>query len=50
MNVRGTAMKHNRPPAHEPPAVFKGFFSVSPKWTDVLFADLLIVLRTLMGK
>ena len=47
MNVRGTAMKHNRPPAYEPPAVFKGFFSVSPKWSDVVLADLAYLWRSL---
>ena len=46
-------MKRNKPPVtsvkHEP-AVFKGVFSVSPKWTDVLLGDLAMAWRCLVGK
>ena len=40
-------MKRNRPPARPVPAVFKGLFSVSPKWTDVVLADLAYLWRSL---
>ena len=40
-------MKRNRPPVRPAPAVFKGLFSVSPKWTDVVLADLAYLWRSL---
>lgn len=40
-------MKRNRPPVRPAPAVIKGLFSVSPKWTDVVLADLAYLWRSL---
>lgn len=38
-------MKRSRPPVHQVPPVVKGVFSVSPKWIDVVFADLAYLWR-----
>lgn len=40
-------MKRNKQPMRPAPAVFKGLFSVSPKWTDVVLADLAYLWRSL---
>jgi hypothetical protein len=43
-------MKRNKPPVTSvkpEPAVFKGSFSASPKWTDVVLADLAYLWRSL---
>ena len=40
-------MKRNKAPVRPTPAVFKGLFSVSPKWTDVVLADLAYLWRSL---
>ena len=40
-------MKRNKPPAKPVPPVVNGLFSVSPKWTDVVLADLAYLWRSL---
>ena len=39
--------RNNHPPVRPAPAVFKGLFSVSPKWSDVVLADLAYLWRCL---
>lgn len=38
-------MKRNKAPVCPMPPVFKGIYSVSPKWTDVVIADLVQIWR-----
>lgn len=40
-------MKRNKAPVRPVPPVFKGIYSVSPKWTDVLIGDLAYLWRSL---
>ena len=43
-------MKRNKAPMRPFPPVVTGLYSVSPKWTDVLFGDLVQMWRVLFGK
>ncbi len=43
-------MKRNRPPVKPVPPVFKGLFSVSPNWLDVVISDLTYIWGCMIGK
>lgn len=43
-------MKRNKPPVKPVPPVVNGLFSVSPTWADVLFSDIALAWRCIVGK